>query len=302
MVSKSYIHWVMFVVSLGAFIHGYMMTISGLLVNDISFRYEYQIESEGYENFALKYIVILFVGELFGCLLYYPLADYVSRRTFLLIASGLLSFIILWNCVSLNANELLFTRFLVGVILGVLLCVAPVYLVEIAAVEDRGASGAVHFIVMISGCILAAGVYSYLLFVSSLQGTGIKVSTVVPHDSVIRPVIHTEQLHLASQFSLLTSSKDSSNLNYISALNSVGQQSAIPQVTDYDFNDFNVHANSEKSPFETAVDSNIDKVKDDNQSKELLSDNFPNAAIIPTSTSTIYATIMYHISNWASMF
>jgi MFS family permease len=122
----------LFCISLPALLQGYLLCSSALITYNEAFTSSFSFQQEAeYDSFSLQFIAALLLGQAAGAVVYIPFADILSRRLTMALASSLTSFFVLWSAFSASIWSLIFSRFLLGASLSILLCTAPIYLAEV---------------------------------------------------------------------------------------------------------------------------------------------------------------------------
>lgn len=121
--------------------------------------------------FITKFTIFFYLGEMMGSLLSYLLSDNIGRKATLLYCSILGLFVIGWGLFMVESlDNMLTLRVFLGVIMGLLVSVAPVYCAELSRAENRGMIGSVMSAQVCVGSIVA--IVAHYLFRGNSRDCG----------------------------------------------------------------------------------------------------------------------------------
>ena len=171
---------IIFSLSLGGFVQGYLLLSSSLLTYNEEFHSSFSFkEEQEYDTFSLKFISILLLGEAIGCILFIPFSNLFSRNFTMMVFSLLTLLFVVLNAFAGSIWSLLLCRFFLGVSLSVLLCIGPIYIGEISHRSERGSNFTVFYTMLVLGCIVGATLF---LTIHSFAGSG----EFLPHTAEIQ--------------------------------------------------------------------------------------------------------------------
>jgi MFS family permease len=81
---------------------------------------------------TMKYISILYFGEMFGAVISFPFIDNFGRKYTLIASLIFCIFMILWTMLTSLVNHLFTSRFFMGMALGFMMTIAPIYIAEVS--------------------------------------------------------------------------------------------------------------------------------------------------------------------------
>jgi MFS family permease len=89
------------------------------------------------DKYVEKFISIFYAGEMLGALLSFVFLENFGRRNSLLYSSLACSVVVLWSAMTSSAANLLSARLFTGMLLGVALATAPIYIAEVHNYERQ---------------------------------------------------------------------------------------------------------------------------------------------------------------------
>lgn len=150
------------VVSLGGFVHGFIITQSELLLTNVAFLTEFDgihdsgatesaatsasmsrmgpnsVDSVMMNPFSTHFINVFYLGELLGALCVYPFNDTFGRKSTMLMTTILGSAAVAWGALVGSSSSLFSTRFFLGIAIGGMMSTATVYIAEVTTAIQRG--------------------------------------------------------------------------------------------------------------------------------------------------------------------
>ena len=121
------------VVSLSACLRGYIATLGCILLLDDQFISSMNLISAMQSHFILKFAILYYLGEMMGSLVSYVVSDYFGRKSALILVGSLGLMVICWAAFMVDsADDALTARFFLGVVIGLLVAIAPVYAAEVS--------------------------------------------------------------------------------------------------------------------------------------------------------------------------
>ena len=114
--------------SLSGAIQGFITTLSGMMLMDSVFLREM---GQNDPTFTIRFIVLLYAGEIVGAMLSFALSDMFGRRTTLSYTSFIGIFLLVWNGLVRSPGDFLTSRFFLGWLIGIQLATAPIYTSEV---------------------------------------------------------------------------------------------------------------------------------------------------------------------------
>eukprot|EP01038_Epipyxis_sp_PR26KG_P015490 gene15490-20905_t len=155
--------------SLCGVIHGFLSTQSELLVMNPLFLSEFQSSQEiSTASFSSKYQSIFYFGEMFGALISFFLSDMIGRKSTLIYTSSVCLILLFWTSVTTSSANLLTIRFGLGVTVGCMMAIAPVFTAEVSTAANRGQS--IGFISFTYACGSFCSAFLYYLLQSYNRG------------------------------------------------------------------------------------------------------------------------------------
>lgn len=148
--------FVVLIVALSGFLHGYIVDITNKLIDQKSF-VDFIAPAPG--PFVYYYYTCFYAGQGVGLVFCYFMSDRVGRKTTLLYCSAFLAAIFSWASTTNSETQTLLTRFLIGGISVILLATSIVYLIEVSLHSARAMT-----ITVIPLLIQAGKLASTLLF------------------------------------------------------------------------------------------------------------------------------------------
>lgn len=115
-------------ISLGGFIHGFMITQSQHLLDNKDF---IAVANESFTHFPLKFISVFYVGEAVGAVVSFIFMDELGRRNTQM-AANLLCLLTLMCCSIANLGVyLIYFQLVLGVCIGAQITSSVIYLAEV---------------------------------------------------------------------------------------------------------------------------------------------------------------------------
>ena len=246
---------IIFSLSLGGFVQGYLLLSSSLLTYNEEFHSSFSFkEEQEYDTFSLKFISILLLGEAIGCILFIPFSNLFSRNFTMMVFSLLTLLFVVLNAFAGSIWSLLVCRFFLGISLSVLLCIGPIYIGEISHRSERGSNFTVFYTMLVLGCIVGATLF---LTIHSFAGSG----EFLPHTAEIQ---HQNSNKLAPFDGSTLISPMSFQLQEGNALKYIQQKS---RHTD----DNNNNNNNNIDEFQSSSSSSSDTIHQSTETKQIKS-------------------------------
>ena len=138
-------------------IDGYILTLSCLLLSDQFFVSLFQLD--GLIYYKLKYLLIYQVGSIVGALCSSFPADKLGRKSTLITSAVLCLLSFLSLSISNTVSNMITSRFLCGLSIGIGLSTAPVYTSEMASCRERGQVVGFISLLQLLGSIISLIIY-----------------------------------------------------------------------------------------------------------------------------------------------
>jgi MFS family permease len=79
-----------------------------------------------------QYITILYIGALFGAIISFPFVDNLGRKLTLIAALTFCMLMIFWTLITISKHNLYYSRFFIGISLGFVMTISPMYIAEVS--------------------------------------------------------------------------------------------------------------------------------------------------------------------------
>lgn len=109
-----------------------------------------------------NFVTLFYGGFMIGALISFTLSDNLGRKKSIIIVTILCILALLWSSLTFSSFDLIISRILLGLSLGILLSACPLYLVEVSIANYRGRSIAFIIIGSIIGSLIAEIFHSLL--------------------------------------------------------------------------------------------------------------------------------------------
>ena len=124
----SFLDIISWTISLGGFIHGYMIAQSHVLLGSNGYFNEI---SNGYDDYFQKFVAVYYLGEATGALCSFLFMDEFGRRNTLIAANLACVFNVSWCFMTIVPTHLLYFRLFLGICVGTMINSASIYLAEV---------------------------------------------------------------------------------------------------------------------------------------------------------------------------
>jgi hypothetical protein len=132
-----FLHLISYFISLNGFLYGFFMTQSNILLllcNDYHRNNSKDLSGDNHQNettLTSEYITILYIGALVGAFFSFPFVDNFGRKKTLIAALVFCLFMIFWTLITISSHNLYYSRFFMGISLGFMMTIAPLYIAEV---------------------------------------------------------------------------------------------------------------------------------------------------------------------------
>jgi MFS family permease len=151
------------IASLVGITFGCLCAETSLLPNDSSFIMAMGIDTKSSlkgTQLTLGFVSIFYIGMGMGALLSFPICDAFGRRSAILFSVIGLIILIIWGSIfSARSSDMQTVRMLIGILMGIVSCAAPIYLSEISPGHQRGQVCSIFYFTKCLGIFISSTIF-----------------------------------------------------------------------------------------------------------------------------------------------